>query len=117
MPLAVSAENFEEQVLRSSQPVLVDFWSASCVPCMRLIPAIEDMEARYGSRVRFVTVDAAQNRRLCMAQKVFSLPSMLFFVDGREVARRDGMSLQAKDVEEQVSALFAAASPSETDQP
>jgi thioredoxin 1 len=71
-------------------PVLVDFWGPQCGPCLALMPKVEALAERYGDKVRITKVEAPKNRRLCLTLKVMSLPTFLFFKDGKEVDRLSG---------------------------
>lgn len=88
--IEISSDSFEQEVLRSSQPVLVDFWGPQCGPCLALMPKVEALTEQYGDKVKITKVEAPKNRRLCLNLKVMSLPTFLFFKDGREVDRLSG---------------------------
>ncbi len=88
--IEINSDSFEQEVLHSPQPVLVDFWGPQCGPCLALMPKVEGLTERYGDKVKITKVEAPKNRRLCLALKVLSLPTFLFFKDGREVDRLSG---------------------------
>lgn len=88
--IEVNSGNFEQEVLHSSQPVLVDFWGPQCGPCLALLPKIESLAERYGDKVKITKVEAPKNRRLCLTLKILSLPTFLFFKNGKEVDRLSG---------------------------
>jgi thioredoxin 1 len=88
--IEVNSDCFEQEVLRSSVPVLVDFWGPQCGPCLALIPKVETLMEQYGDKVKITKVEAPQNRRLCLNLKVMSLPTFLFFKNGNEVDRLTG---------------------------
>ncbi len=88
--IEIDGDNFEREVLHSSMPVLVDFWGPQCGPCLALMPKVEALTERYGEKVRMTKVEAPKNRRLCLTLKVMSLPTFLFFKDGKEVDRLSG---------------------------
>jgi thioredoxin 1 len=94
--IEIKSENFEQEVLHSSQPVLVDFWGPQCGPCLALMPKVEALTERYGDKVKITKVEAPKNRRLCLTLKVLSLPTFLFFKNGKEVDRLSGnMTIQS----------------------
>lgn len=86
----MTKETFEEEVIQSTHPVVVDFWGPQCVPCLALMPRIEALEERCRDRIKITKVEAPRNRRLCLELKVMSLPTLLFFKDGKEVDRLTG---------------------------
>jgi thioredoxin 1 len=88
--IEVSSDSFEQEILRASHPVLVDFWGPQCGPCLALMPKVEGLGERYGGKVKMAKIEAPKNRRLCLKLKVMSLPTFLFFKDGREVGRLTG---------------------------
>jgi thioredoxin 1 len=91
----ISKDTFQEEVLASTQPVLVDFWGPSCHPCLALMPFVHDLAEKYAGKLKIVKVDSSKNRRLCIDLKVMSLPSFLLYEAGQELGRLIG-----KDVSE-----------------
>ena len=88
--IEINSDSFEQEVLHSPIPVLVDFWGPQCGPCLALMPKVEALTERYGDKVRITKVEAPKNRRLCLTLKVMSLPTFLFFKNGKEVDRLSG---------------------------
>ena len=88
--IEINSGSFEQEVLHSSQPVLVDFWGPQCGPCLALLPRVEGLGERYGDKVKMTKIEAPKNRRLCLNLKVLSLPTLLFFKNGKEVDRLTG---------------------------
>ena len=94
--IEINSDSFEQEVLRSSLPVLVDFWGPQCGPCLGLMPKVKALTERYGDRAKITKVEAPKNRRLCLTLKVLSLPTFLFFKNGKEVDRLSGnMTIQS----------------------
>ena len=89
MLVEASQENFEREISSPSQLVMVDFWGPQCGPCLALMPHVENLDKQY-PEIKIVKVDASKNRRLCLGLRVLSLPTFLFYRDGREVARLAG---------------------------
>ena len=88
--IEVTSENFEQEVIHSSHPVMIDFWGPQCGPCLALMPKVEALAERYGDRMKLTKVEAPKNRRLCLNLKVMSLPTFLFYKGGKEVERLTG---------------------------
>ena len=86
----VNKDNFDQEVVQSQQPVLVDFWGPRCGPCLALMPYVEELASDYEKVLKMVKVDASQNRRLCLNLRVMNLPTYLLFKDGKEVDRLAG---------------------------
>jgi thioredoxin 1 len=87
MIIEVTKENFEEEVLRPGKLVLVDFWGPQCGPCKQLAPEIEKIAEEFSENLKIVKVDVSKNRRLCVEFRVLSLPTIIFFKNGKEIAR------------------------------
>ena len=103
--IEISSDSFEQEVLRSSQPVLVDFWGPQCGPCLALMPKVEALTERYGDKVKITKVEAPKNRRLCLNLKVMSLPTFLLFKNGKEVDRLTG-EITIQSIEECLEKLL-----------
>jgi len=104
--IEVNKDNFEQEVLNSNKPVVVDFWGPSCQPCLRLLPEVEKLSEKYKDKVKLVKVNSAENRRLCINLRVMGLPSFLAFKDGKEVKRVSGQSLTVSEIEELIESVI-----------
>ena len=89
-PLALDAVRFERHVSRSGVPVLVDFWAPWCGPCHMMAPAFEEAARRLEPAVRLVKVNTEEAQSLGMQYGIRSIPTLLLFKGGREVARTSG---------------------------
>ena len=83
--------NFEDEVLNSDQPVLVDFWATWCGPCRTIAPTIEKIAADYDGRAKVVKLDVDNNPQTAMKYGIRSIPSLLFFKGGRPVDQMVGV--------------------------
>ena len=98
MALDVTKETFAGEVESSSGLVLVDFWGPACVPCLALMPYVEELAGKYDTKLKVVKVDASKNRRLCIDLKVMGLPTFLMYRDGQEVGRLSGKELNQEEL-------------------
>lgn len=79
--------NFDQEVLRSGQPVLVDFWAEWCMPCRMLAPTIDAVAERFAGKVKVGKVDTDANREIAVKYNISAIPTIIVFKDG-EVAKR-----------------------------
>ncbi len=91
VPLVTDA-TFTEQVLRHDQPVLVDFTASWCGPCKALAPVIDKLAAGSGGAFRVVKLDVDRSRRTAEQHGVLSMPTVIVFRDGEEIARHVGLT-------------------------
>jgi len=83
--LTVTDVSFEDEVLRSEIPVVVDFWATWCAPCRQVAPVLEQLSEDYVGRVKIVKLDADANPQTVSAAGVVSIPTLSFYVDGELV--------------------------------
>ena len=88
---AVADDTFELEVLKSSTPVLIDFWAPWCAPCRAIAPALEQLAAEYAGRATIAKLNADENQGTMMQYGVQGLPTLLIFKGGQEVGRLVGL--------------------------
>jgi thioredoxin 1 len=74
---------FEQEVIESDLPVLVDFWAPWCGPCLMVAPAIEEIAETYQGKLKVVKVNVDENPRLSTSYQILSIPTMILFKDGK----------------------------------
>lgn len=87
-----NSQQFEQQVLNSSNPVFVDFWAEWCGPCRSVSPVVEELSGEYGGKVDFVKVNVDENAELAQKYNVFSIPTLAIFKNGEVVSQKVGAS-------------------------
>lgn len=92
MAKTITAANFEQEVLQSEKPVLLDFWATWCGPCMRQGPIVEEL-AEEGYSVGKIDVD--QEPGLAQQFRIMSIPTLLIFKNGQEAERLVGLTPKA----------------------
>jgi thioredoxin 1 len=90
-PLPVTDEEFEDVVIGSQVPVVVDFWAPWCMPCRILAPTLEGIAAEYGERVLVAKVNTDENDRWATHYGVRGIPTLLFIWKGHEAGRIVGV--------------------------
>ena len=83
--------NFDEDVLKSDQPVLVDFWAEWCAPCRMLAPTIKELASQYNGRIKVGKLDTDANRETAVKYQITAIPTLILFSGGQEVNRMTGM--------------------------
>ena len=91
MVTEVNESTFDENVLKSNVPVVVDFVAKWCGPCRKLSPVLEEIESTLTDKVKIVKIDADANREIMKKYSVSGLPSLLIFKNGEPVERMAGM--------------------------
>nr|4ULX_A Chain A, LPBCA-L89K THIOREDOXIN [synthetic construct] len=88
--IEVTDENFEQEVLKSDKPVLVDFWAPWCGPCRMIAPIIEELAKEYEGKVKVVKVNVDENPNTAAQYGIRSIPTLLLFKNGQVVDRKVG---------------------------
>lgn len=94
--LAVKGTEFEEKVLQSDKPVLVDFWAEWCGPCKAIGPSIEQLATEYAGKASIYKVDVDQEGELASQYGVMSIPALLVFKNGKVVDQMVGAAPKAQ---------------------
>ncbi len=87
--------NFEAEVLKSSEPVLVDFWAEWCMPCRMLAPTIEKIAKDYAGKVKVGKLDTDANRDVSMKYGISAIPTVLLFHEGQVKQKFVGLRKEA----------------------
>ena len=90
--LEFSDANFESEVIKSSTPVLVDFWADWCMPCKALGPTIDELATEYAGRVKVGKVNTEDNREVPVKYNIQAIPTILLFKGGEVIQKFVGLT-------------------------
>jgi thioredoxin 2 len=108
-PLELSAAGFDRHLQRSELPLVVDFWAEWCGPCKMMAPAFAQAAAELEPTVRLAKVDTEAQQSVAARYAIRSIPTLILFRDGREVARQAG-AMSRNDIVQWVNRALQAGS-------
>ncbi len=82
MPLEITDDTFDAEVVKSDLPVLVDFWAPWCGPCRMVAPVVEKLEEKHKEKFKFCKVNVDENQKTAGQYKVMSIPTLMFLKGG-----------------------------------
>jgi thioredoxin 1 len=88
--LHVNNDSWEKEVINSQLPVFVDFWAEWCGPCRMVGPAVEQLSQILDGKVKIVKVNVDENQEIAVKYNIHSIPSLILFKNGKEIARTVG---------------------------
>lgn len=109
-PIEFTDANFEEEVLKSELPVLIDFWAVWCGPCKMIAPSIDQLANEYEGKAKIGKVDVDNNQQIATKYGIRSIPTLLIFKDGKMVDQIVGALPKPKIAEKLNSHLKQAVS-------
>ena len=107
--LHITDDTFEQEVLQSQTPVLVDYWAEWCGPCKMIAPFLEELAADKGDQVIVAKVNIDDNPMTPTKFGILGIPTLIFFKDGKEVDRMVGVPRKPKEaLRDKLEAILAA---------
>lgn len=86
----IKDQDFDQQVMKSDIPVIVDFWAPWCAPCRQIAPVVEKLSQEYSGKLKFCKVNVDENRDIASRYHVRSIPTLLFFKKGQLMHQKVG---------------------------
>ncbi|MEF9983657.1 MAG: thioredoxin family protein [Oscillospiraceae bacterium] len=104
--LDLTKDNFQAEVLESTETVLVDFYGDGCVPCAALMPTIHAYAEKYGDKIKFTSLNTTKARRLAIGQKILGLPVIAIYKNGEKVEECVKEDATAENVEAMIKKFY-----------
>lgn len=104
--LAITQSNFEQEVIKSDVPVLIDFWADWCGPCKMIAPIVEALAREYHGKIKVGKCDVDSNQQIAITYGIRSIPTILIFTNG-EVAEQIVGAAPKYTIKSKIDALFA----------
>ncbi len=108
MANAVTDASFDAEVLKSTEPVLVDFHAVWCGPCKAMAPALEQVATEMKGKVKVVKIDVDENPKVTGTYGIRAMPTLILFKDGKVAAQHTGAIVQKKKLEDWITASVSA---------
>ena len=108
MANAVSDKTFEQEVLKSTEPVLVDFFAEWCGPCKAMAPALDQVAKEMEGKLKVVKLDVDQNPNVTGKYGIRAMPTLILFKNGQVTAQHTGALVQKKKLEDWINSANVA---------
>jgi thioredoxin 1 len=95
-PVPINDSNFDQMVLKSKTPVLVDFWAPWCHPCIMTAPVLDELANEYAGKLIIAKLDVDQNAKTAAKYSIMSIPNLIIFKDGKPLSQIVGYKPKAE---------------------
>ena len=100
MTAFVTDATFDSEVIKSAEPVVVDFFAEWCGPCKAMAPALDQVSQEMAGKVKVVKIDVDQNPEVTQRFRIQAMPTLMIFKDGKVAAQQVGALVQKKKLED-----------------
>ncbi|MFQ5587691.1 MAG: thioredoxin [Nitrospiria bacterium] len=102
----VTSQTWQQEVIQSSTPVMVDFWASWCGPCKMIAPTIEELAGEYQGQMKVCKLNTDENPDIASQHQIMGIPSLLFFNEGKLVDKIVGAASK-KQFKEKIDAILS----------
>ena len=102
----ITTQSWDEEVVKSEIPVMVDFWAAWCGPCKMIAPTIEELAGEYEGQLKVCKLNTDENPEIASQNQIMGIPSLLFFKEGKLVDKIVGAASK-KQFKEKIDAILS----------
>jgi len=104
----VTDKDFESEVLKASEPVVVDFFAEWCPPCKAMAPALDQVAKEMKGKVKVVKLDVDQNPKITQEYQIQAMPTLMIFKNGKVADKHVGALVQKKQIESWIKTTLSA---------
>ncbi|HEV2601601.1 MAG TPA: thioredoxin [Candidatus Babeliales bacterium] len=90
MPINITQDNFETEIIKSSTPIVIDIYATWCGPCQFMTPILEELEEEYNGKYKFAKINVDEARELAIKFSVSSVPTFIFMKNGQVMGKETG---------------------------
>lgn len=90
MPIPLTKENYEQEVVKSSLPIVLDVYATWCGPCLQMMPIVEELAKEHGTTYKFLKLNVDESRELAIQYGVTSIPTFVFIKNGTVLGKETG---------------------------
>ncbi|HVY43682.1 MAG TPA: thioredoxin [Hyphomicrobiaceae bacterium] len=106
MTAFVTDASFEAEVIKATEPVVVDFFAEWCGPCKAMAPALEQVAQELAGKVKVVKIDVDQNPEVTQKYRIQAMPTLMLFKDGKVAAQQVGALVQKRKLEDWINSAI-----------
>ncbi|MEA3305539.1 MAG: thioredoxin [Candidatus Omnitrophota bacterium] len=103
--IEITNANFEEEIIQSELPVIIDFWAEWCAPCKMMLPVVGELAKELKGRVKVSKINVDENTKAAVDLSVMNIPTLIFFKDGKEAGRLVGV-VSKREALKKIEELF-----------
>lgn len=105
MPVAITQQNFEQEIAKETKPIILDVYATWCGPCTQMMPIIEELEQEFGKKYKFAKLNVDEAREISIRYGVTSVPTFIFIHNNTVKGKETGY-MSKEDLQEKIERAF-----------